>query len=385
MWIYLVVFLVSFLLMRLSEKCNKKSFKIVLVFFALSIPSILAGVRDYTIGTDVSGYLKPMFECATEAKSWKDYYGMYWQESAWLIRYVSGIEIGFSALVYIVTKITGSMQFLMFFIEFIILVFMYRGLSKYKSLEGNISIAMLVYYLLFYNITLNIMRQLISIAICFYAFSCLLNDRNGKLKFFIWYFVAIGFHITSIVGIIIYGIYVLLNTNKKKYIKLSKYSLSVNNIVICILFVLGIVLCLNLKPIILLMSLFGFDYYSAYVDGNIRFSLLSFIELIPIVCIYIINRQTFHKKFDNSFFYVIVFFMNFIISQLSTINKYTQRIGFLFLTFNTIFYVFLINSFGEKNMRAVIRVILIIYLLLYWIYNFVIGGRGETVPYKFVF
>ena len=52
MLIYFIVFALSCCLLKMAEKSKRKQ-RIFLVLFALCIPALLSGMRDYSMGYDV--------------------------------------------------------------------------------------------------------------------------------------------------------------------------------------------------------------------------------------------------------------------------------------------------------------------------------------------
>ena len=103
---------------------------------------------------------------------------------------------------YVIAKIIGNLQWVLFFIHILIVVPIYLGLRKFKDLDGKLWLCMLVFYFMFYNVSLNIVRQYIAIAILFYGISSLLNDKRGETKFWISLIVALLFHNSSLLGIV---------------------------------------------------------------------------------------------------------------------------------------------------------------------------------------
>lgn len=59
---YVLIFGVSAGFIYCSEKTQSKLLKRILIILALLIPSILAGLRDYSIGNDVLLYGNKWFE-----------------------------------------------------------------------------------------------------------------------------------------------------------------------------------------------------------------------------------------------------------------------------------------------------------------------------------
>lgn len=384
MAIYIISFIISCICMKISEKYKKnRGVYLIFLFFALCIPCLIAGLRLYLVGTDTNVYVKPLFRFATNTENYLRFLTLSWQ-GVNEMKYVDNFEKGFSLLVYVMAKITGNFQLLLFIIHILIILPLYFGLKKFKSLENSKWFAMLVFYLMFFNTSLNAIRQYIGIAWVFWGTSCLLNEEDGKIKFFLSILVACLFHNASILGLVIYLIYLIIGYNKKEkkvVVKMSQYVFSINTFVILFLIIFSILLISNSTLIAKILDFLNLSYYGNYINGNVHFALSSIIEMLPIILLLILCGKKFIKKYDNAYFLIINYLLNYIIAQLSSVNIYAQRIGFIFSIFNIVFFAELVDSFEKKTYKTLFKILLIIYMLIFWYYNFVIEGRGETIPY----
>ena len=163
--IYILFFLISCLFFWLSEKCKNRIARNLLAIIAILIPCILAGLRSDTIGTDVKVYVEPMYNAAKESHNLTDYMNQRWFV-IWRYMYVNKFEIGFSFMIYFIQKFGGSLSIVLFFIQLLIIAPIYIGLKKINK-PYPICFCMLVFFLLFYNTSLNMMRQWIAMAILF--------------------------------------------------------------------------------------------------------------------------------------------------------------------------------------------------------------------------
>ena len=198
--IYIVFFLISCFLIWLSEKSSSRYIGKLLAFIAILLPCILAGMRADTIGTDLRVYVEPMYNAAKQSTSFSSYMDQRWYV-IWRYMYVNKFEIGFTTLVYLIEKLGGSLGTVLFFIQALILAPIYLGLKRMKK-SYPVYLGMLVFYLLFYNTSLNMMRQWIAMSILFYGLSYLIT--NEKKKYFITIVVACLFHTSALMGVVIY-------------------------------------------------------------------------------------------------------------------------------------------------------------------------------------
>ena len=172
MMIYIFSFTVSCLFLSCSEKkwCKNKLFGYILILLALLIPSVLAGLRDFSIGTDV------------------ELYGNIWFADACKMDFISYIEsastssIGvlYALLNYLTALVTDDIKIFYFFLSFIETLLVYMGLKGFDK-QISVPFGMFAYYTLFYNNTLNLLRQFLAFSIVLFSYQFLV-----KKKYFIF-------------------------------------------------------------------------------------------------------------------------------------------------------------------------------------------------------
>ena len=386
MIIYIICFIISCILIKVSDKV--KSNKIVYFIIntiALLIPCLLAAFRDTSIGTDVEVYVKQLFEKSEISKDFSNYLNCNWW---WIyrIKYVSDFEIGFTTLVYIVQKITHNIHFVLFFIQLGIVVPIFLGLKKIKGFENKIYLAMFIFYFSLYNIGLNTMRQMMSVALIFYGTCCLLYDKKGTIKFFSSLLLACCFHNSAIFAISIYFIYKLFNlkAEKKYFIRISsKISISLRSITLIIFLIAFILLISKLDILVKYVAILGFEDYSGYLDGEYSLVFSKIIRVLPVILLLIYSGKYYIRDDENSYIYIMLFIIAIGVSQFSSVTTYGERLSYVFQSFNIILVPFLCYAHPNKELNKILRILIMCYYIAYWYYYFVNGGSGETVPYKF--
>lgn len=381
MYIYIIVFLVSCSLIALSNKISNKFFKKIIEIIAVLIPCILAGLRALSVGTDVQVYVEPLFNLASKSDSFLDYLKMSWYR-VWTYKYVADFELLFNIMVYIITKLTHNIQWILFTIQILIIFPIYYGIKKFKQLKNKEWLAMLCFYLLFYNISYNAMRQFISIAILFWGTSCLINEKKGDKKFFLSLILGYFFHKSALLGIVIFVIYKILKKKSKTNLTLTlgNHKILVRKIALLLIIFLSIIFIFNSSILINILELIGLNYYVGYINGNVYFSIGKLIKYVPIILIIIFEYKQLIKN-ENSYFYILMFILDILISYFSTVNIYAVRIGYFFQIFNIILFPILIGTTKYQLNKIINYVIILLYLGTYWYYNFVIMGANETIPY----
>ncbi len=381
MYIYIIIFLVSCSLIALSNKISNKFFKKIIEIIAVLIPCILAGLRALSVGTDVQVYVEPLFNLASKSDSFLDYLKMSWYR-VWTYKYVADFELLFNIMVYIITKLTHNIQWILFTIQILIIFPIYYGIKKFKQLKNKEWLAMLCFYLLFYNISYNAMRQFISIAILFWGTSCLINEKKGDKKFFLSLILGYFFHKSALLGIVIFVIYKILKKKSKTNLTLTlgNHKILVRKIALLLIIFLSIIFIFNSSILTNILELIGLNYYVGYINGNVYFSIGKLIKYVPIILIIIFEYKQLIKN-ENSYFYILMFILDILISYFSTVNIYAVRISYFFQIFNIILFPILIGTTKYQLNKIINYVIILLYLGTYWYYNFVITGANETIPY----
>jgi len=366
----------SSLLFYISRKKNRKV-RIIIDCIALFLPCLLAGLRANCVGTDVSVYLEPMFNLAINTDSFKNFLAGTWYQG-WYVRGVADIEIGFSILVFFVAKVFKNMFVLQFIIQFLTIVPIYIGLRIRK--EENLWIGMTVYFCMFYNISLNIMRQLIAISILFLALQYFLEDK--KKLFLLYSFIACSFHNVAILGFLLPFLYKFINLKlfkKGNSFKKSKFKLYI--LTIC-----GLILVLTQNLIIDILNSLGLSWYVHYITGEISFLPNQIIIRLPLLFMCLIFRkELFRKEGDLFFFHCCCIIYAIIFSQFASVNSYAYRIAMIFSIFLVDFIpkicsviprVHLVNL-HEINYN---KLFMLLYLGVWWLYYCVLT-IDSSMPY----
>lgn len=380
---YIMSFSFSLLLLCLAEKMTRRS-RYVTGFIALMIPCFLAAFRAETIGTDVRVYLIPMFENAKNARGIVDFFGRSWMQ-LYTRRSVASIEIGFSLLVYIVTKIFFSLYALQFFIQLLTIIPVWCALEKLSDYLDKriVVVGMIVYYAMCYNYSLNLMRQYIAIGFLVLSFSYLIT--GNKKNYAIFQAIAFSFHYAAISGLVIYVIYeyitgkfIPFKTDGDDY-KCSK-NRSILVMSVCTLAIIALPSLLNV-----IVNRFGEIKYIGYINGAFGLSINQIVLRLPLLVILMLSYKKLRNTYGNKWLLMPTFVVLItIVSQLvnadgSASSSGAYRIVLYFSALLIIIIPIMYAIFNTKR-NLLYRVLLVGYLLVWWLYYF--GFAEEcTVPY----
>ena len=200
MFIYLLVFGLAAFFAYLAQKFeNKKVLVILFSIIAILIPSVLAGVRDSNIGTDLEVYGKPFFNRAVLSDSFEEYSN------------ICETELGYRIINYIVSRFSDNINIFLFVLEFIIIGIVYLAFYQRRK-EIPVWLGLLCYLFLFYSRFLNLLRQGIAVSIIIYSYKYL--EKNELKKFLLAILIATMFHTTAIFAITLIFIKIILNLRK---------------------------------------------------------------------------------------------------------------------------------------------------------------------------
>lgn len=372
--IYLLLFAISTLLIYIAEKKKYNKYKTLLISFAILIPSVIAGIRNSSVGTDVNVYGIVSYRNALQYNNYISY-----------IRncFLRGDnDPGFYSLIYLISRLFKDYHWGLFFYELITLLFTYFGFSRIKKLYNiPVYIGMFLFYLEIYNISLNAMRQIIATSIVLLATSYLFENKYKM--FLIWVTVAFTFHGGSISSMALLPIYHIV---KIKNPKISNQILGGVFVIICFLLII-----LSLSNIVTYLVSIGIlrPNYLKYIRGGIftettgSFSVMVLLIETVYMSAIILHFGKLKKRNMQSIFYVMVCGLVFFIRLIApTMAQYLSRASYYFLPIQIIALISIPQCYNKKSQK-IVNLVLIALSLSTWIFQFVIKGSHETIPYQF--
>lgn len=369
--IYWISFITSLFFICCAQKTKFKSdLYIILSLIGLLIPCILAGFRSVTIGTDVLSYAKPLFDLAMRADNFSEFYLSHWYDS-WRSIETNSFEIGYVLFVWICAKIFKQFWILLFLTQVFIILPIYLAIIKIRNYV-SIPIFFVLYYALYFNTSLNLMRQYIACSFIFFVITYY-NPENRIIKqiyLILILLLAISFHFSAIIGFILLIV--------KFYLHNKPFN---NTVILCVLFGFTIFF---LPFFLNFLRKIGLSYYvNSYLgNGVVHIEISQFLIRLPIIAciVYIIIKKEF-SKFTN--FYVCISIFSLLCSQLISLGAFNSRIGLYFDIISLILPAFICNKNKNKIVSYTYSFFILLYCIIYWYYFYVELNYSETVPYLF--
>lgn len=375
MSVYLISFTISALLLK-AANAMKKNQRWIFIVAALLIPCFVAGMRGENIGTDVRVYLSPMTKAAIHASGFSEYMRSSWI-AAWADRRVSDYEIGFSFVVYLVARLFRNIYAVQFAIQGLSVGPICCALYKNTKIDHHLCwLGILTYYLMFFNVTLNMMRQSIAMAFTFLAFTFFVNGEKKKCCLFTG--VAMLFHTSAILGALVYALYEYVNAESGIRFRLGSKTISGRYANMMTAVIVGlIVVAAGTGMISGILNMMGLSKYVVYIRGTIEFMPNQVISRLPAFALLLYAWKK-SGDFDDFRFYFTMMFFDLLMAQFTSVNPYAGRIGMYFSQFEILAFPCIYHK-TKKN--KVILALLMGYMLFYWWFYNVAKGANATVPY----
>lgn len=383
MYIYILSFALSILLIYIGNlACFESHIGKVMIIVGLLIPILLATYRSLYVGTDTLVYIKPTFDAAI----WNSNYNGYMNYIIPRGR-VADIEIGYTSFIYFVAKIFGNFQLLLFLSQCLINLNVYLSLKKTVK-KNTIWLGMTIYYLLFFNMSLNAARQTIAMSFILLATAFFMEKK--LLRSLLLILVSFLFHKSAIIGIISILIYlVAFEMNKESKIKFK----SISKKRVLIFLVIEAIVIFAPNAILFMLNLLSFQNYANYFSGSTNFSISQLLMRFPLVLFILLHWRQLSRN-PIRFYYTAIAMSEIILSQIATRSTYAIRLDYYLQFFYVIGLPYIIGYDSDSNMsvsridvtkfqkKHIFCIIAILYLIFYWYIQNVYLGYNDTIPYK---
>ncbi len=372
--IYLITFFSTLLFISIALKFRFTSKKTFIIFsiMGLIIPCILAGLRDYTIGTDVKVYVEPLYRVSKHFDNFK--------------AYINGTgsdvhDYGYLFITFISGKIWKDISLLFFICEFLTIVPIYKALLNFSKSKTVIVVGLFIFFMTLYNLSLNMVRQSISISFSLLSYSYFVK-KNYKFSI-INFIIAFLFHKSCIMLIPILALYNFF----KKYKPLSKKLVGVK-LLIVFLVTIVVVFLPSLLKIFINLKILDSEHFGKIIE---KFSQMDINYIrttwyfIFFIIVYL-NRKQLKNKIENYDFYTFLSFISIFILQLGAVIRYSERIGYYYL-YIVLFFAIPISCDSEKKQETYKTskscLIVITIFFIYWVYWSIYIKSNQTYPYIF--
>ena len=373
---YFVIFLISILICGAGERMLRSSRRAALFLFGAAVlcPVILAGARDYTVGTDIATYGNYIFNAACTAGKLFPF-----------LRRRREIEPMYKALAWIVARFTNNPHWFYFFTALIICGCTMWGLYYYRR-WCSVTLGWACFLLLFYGDTLNTMRQCLALAVVFCSFPFFLEKKYLWFAFFQG--VAVLFHVTGVLALALPVLYLVLEKLPPRWIQFF-FIIGCMGVILLYSPLLGSILRMGFLP----------AKFSRYIAKGVAFAfnptILRLPFLLPVLFYYdrfcgFGQEETGGEEGNGGsasgisavtgMFVVIMLLLEICTVQLRSVRPALYRISYYFGYYRFLAYPRLVRILRRDN-RALVAAALVLYLCALWYYQNVVQGNNQIYPY----
>lgn len=383
--IYLACYLSSCLFAYLNFRTKKINGIVssVLMAIAILIPCVIAGIRDFHIGTDVNVYVKPVIESMRNSDV--SLFTLLYNEI--FVEETNGLF--FTTLLYLFSHFQNGLFLALFTIEFFCLFPVYCAIRKQELSAELKTVSLFCYFCFFYHLSLNLMKQCIAVSIIFWGFNLLKKGKDKKFIFLILV-TALLVHKTAIIALLIYIVYILtVNKNEailNRYLKiklnLEKKSVRrLKNWCFIILIASSIVLIFNVRFILEILVNIKYSYiYQLSHMKSFELKYSNFIVMVLLlVPINILRRKKLKTDYEYRF-YNFTLILSTVLYQFVGVSPALYRLSLYLLIFLVLAVPNFIKLF-RKNERVLILSYYVLILAVNFIFEVIMNSYAEVYPY----
>lgn len=375
---------------RGRERGGKLKLSGLLSGLAILLICLVAAFRADSVGVDTSLYPDLYLNCA---RSHTSFLACMADTTANL-----GAEPLNGILVWVCSRISSGKWLLLFSYQFFTVVPTYFALQKLKD-RFSPAMGMAVYLFVFYNNSLNMMRQSISCAFLLLAFAWLISNKRLSFRFALYCLVAALFHKSGLLGVFMILALSFVGTGKAGFKKYLVYALIIllpvfSSVLVTSLITMGF----NNKMLVDYADIFIFQttekdwYINPLGTYSIRYLLLyGMLLLASKVLPYLKDKPILHdegsrNEASNKALVRYLWDLNcsgYLIY--TTILFYFQTVyGGRFSLYLDYFFVFSLPLACRKDDKSK-RFALFLILSVYWLVWIPIMGWSGSTPYLFCF
>lgn len=282
------------------------------------------------------------------------------------------LEFGFVTIMNVFRYFKVKPFFIFFFCTFFTYIFAYLGFKKFTK---KVTLSLLLYILIpsMFLYSFTIIRQFLSVAIAFYAFSFLLEKKYYFYIFFM--FLGFSIHYTCIIPFVLFAI--------------VKFYCPVIKLKHLLLFMFITFVISQIGIIHLFSLLLGSNHFSYYVSKEFSVSvpILKLLALNFIAFIVIVYYILYDFKTDIDKFFLVLYIL-----AISLLNLFSESIGLtrIYIYFR-IFEILVIGELFKVAFQKKKYILLTVFVFGYYvvpffktiIYEFENGSNGcRLIPYK---
>ncbi len=322
------------------------------------------------VGTDMELYILPIFnDIATNEQNLMDFIESY-----------PDIEVGYLFVNYVIAQLTDETFFILLAIHILIIIPLYITAMRWREHLSPV-LFMFIFYMIFFQESLSIVRQSIALSISMLAFTLFFEKHYKWSCLFV--VVAILFHQTAVIALSFPLAYLIID----RFSIREYYYFYVGAVLAVVLFFW------NFDSVLIWMIENGyidlkFIRYTS-MDNSFTAVLGAANYVVKIVTIaYIIYVMLLYKPDTLLKFFLVIAVLDMLFSLCALILQPLDRISLYYRLMTCISIPFIIFNypiiFDDDNLPYARPIIGMFSLLLfaYWFYVYMLGNYDDTADYQ---
>ena len=319
------------------------------------VPFLLSSFR-WEVGTDYKTYIS-LYEAINSISS----------SSQWVQQLIE-VEPLYVVMNLLVKVVFGNPLPIFFISSLLLFGFIFRTLEDYHE-KISVMLAVFVFLMLVFSTTLNIMRQMIAVAIMFYATRYVFQHNYKKAA--LWMILALLFHYSAI---IVLPFWLFRGTKRyERNVRIIMFA------ALMLLFVFGSVFGSLFERIRFLYL----QESGSPPDAVLRIGLM--LLRAPIIVPILLFRKQLVAHDERNYFWIIMAVFEVAFSYLGYILDVLNRLSLYFAVSWIVLLPSLVRSMptrgGQYRMGAYVALV----VTGLWIFNTAISNYGDVLPYKSIF
>ncbi len=356
---YAVAFFASALIGSFASSVSGQKKNALILLGCLPL-ALLAGLRSTSVGVDTGYYPLVAFHAALDGGPIH-------------VSQVSGCEIGFSLLIWVLTSLTQNFNAVLFCVQALMLSLLAYQLVRCDS--KHVGTALFVYACIFLPWSFNLMRQALAAALFLPAFQFALEKK--KLRFIITIIIAASIHRTVVIGLLIYPMCAIAAMEKAR----SKQFI----IVLSSLFAVFLMLFISFGEVLLNWAALIKESYSYEVLGNGRFNALFTLypAMLAVLSMFSSHGRGARRDIrDTGRKLNALMIFTSAASLMSLLSQTLFRVAYMFLIFSPLQVDYLLTSIESDSTRRVVCTVILLASAFVFLWAYCYGDASGAYPYK---
>lgn len=348
MFFYISIILLSTLGVYVTRKKN-----IFLTILIGILPiSLLTGLRDTTVGTDLGIYVVRLWE-SCKFSDFSD-----------VLYYNEMMEIGYVAFCYLISLFTSEIQVFLFIEHFILLTLLIYYIRKTKTPHATLLYFIILVFL--YNASLNLMRQFFTLILCVGALNYLTEKKT--VRFILFLIIASYFHNSIILLILLVPIFYLLEKFPNKTLQIQFY-----------IFIGGILFSIFFPIILEMLINYGLinSKYVRYLNQDFATHKIDFILSGVIYLVTFIGQS---KDSKNRERIRVLAILTIILTMCGTYNDVASRVA-MYIYIYAFLIIFTYSQTLHTSKQKLNLFLISSIVTLRFVYISITTDYSETIPY----